>query len=209
MKSKSKNIALAGIWSALIFVVLLIETTLGMTVLPVFPPAILSFAVMLTLCLIGDWKYALTAGTILGLSSMVCAFIFGNVVFANPLVSVLPRIAMGMAGYFTYYLFRWIFRTRKKFFVREILPLSIGAALAIVTNTLLVMALSSAFSGENFLSALIGVVAAVNFPLELACSIVLTPFLVVALRRALKLDFGKKYGTDSNPPEKEPHDISH
>ena len=150
MKSKSKNIALAGIWSALIFVVLLIETTLGMTVLPVFPPAILSFAVMLTLCLIGDWKYALTAGTILGLSSMVCAFIFGNVVFANPLVSVLPRIAMGMAGYFTYYLFRWIFRTRKKFFVREILPLSIGAALAIVTNTLLVMALSSAFFGRKF-----------------------------------------------------------
>ena len=203
MKSKSKNIALAGIWSALIFVVLLVESVLGKFVLPVLPPAIISFAVMLTLCLIGDWKYALTAGTILGVSSMICAFVIGNEVFINPLISVVPRILMGLVAYGVYELFRYLFRNAKSVFVREILPISLGAAFGIFTNTGLVLGLIAVVYQGDFFGSLVGLfqgATAINFPLEFACSVILTPVLVRALRRALKLDFGKKYGSEEQTP---------
>ncbi|MBR2617178.1 MAG: hypothetical protein IKC56_02965, partial [Clostridia bacterium] len=89
---KSKTIALYGIWAALIFVTMVLETYVFTPLLPIAPPAVLSLATAFSLCVFADWKTGLIGGTIMGLCSLIVALMIGNPYFLLPYISVLPRM---------------------------------------------------------------------------------------------------------------------
>ncbi|HPY98528.1 MAG: Pantothenic acid transporter PanT [Firmicutes bacterium ADurb.Bin099] len=103
---KTRKIAIAGIMGALCIVMAL--TPIGY--IPVGPTkaTIIHIPVIVAAILEGPLVGAIV-GLIFGLSSVLNALLFPTVtsyVFLNPLVSVVPRILVGLVAYFVYALFK-------------------------------------------------------------------------------------------------------
>ena len=114
MKSdKAHFIAFVGVMAALIFVLFLLEgavlSPLGMTA------CILSLPVSISLSIYDDWKKSFVGGTLLGVCSCIFCLIFASmfIVYANPLISVLPRFFIGITAYWTYFGLSKLFRKAK------------------------------------------------------------------------------------------------
>jgi uncharacterized membrane protein len=108
-KSSAQTIALAGVMSALVFVVLTLETLVFKYFIDP-SPAFFSIPIALALSMYGDWKKSFLGGTILGMCSLILAFAIGYITFYNPLISVLPRVIIGVVAYWTYYGFSKLFQ---------------------------------------------------------------------------------------------------
>ncbi len=187
MESKSKRIALYGVFAALIVVVFYLETLIGS--FWITPPAIVSLSLLFTFCLSADWRLGLGGGILFGLTSWALAAMFGNPAFIFPWISVLPRAFVGIGAYGGFRLTKRLVKDKANYFVTECLPYSIGALCGIVINTALVVTALTLFLPEmgslgDWLSACI----TINFPIELIAAVILTPVLSNALKRA----FGKK-----------------
>ena len=166
MESKSKRIALYGVFAALIVVVFYLETLIGS--FWITPPAIVSLSLLFTFCLSADWRLGLGGGILFGLTSWALAAMFGNPAFIFPWISVLPRAFVGIGAYGGFRLTKRLVKDKANYFVTECLPYSIGALCGIVINTALVVTALTLF--------------------ELIAAVILTPVLSNALKRA----FGKK-----------------
>ena len=199
MQSKSKRIALYGIFVAVLVVVFYLETLIGS--FWITPPAIVSLSLLFTFCLSGDWKLGLGGGVLFGLTSWALAAIFANAAFIFPWVSVLPRLFVGIGAYGAFRLTKRLTKNSGKKFLTDILPYSVGAACGILINTALVVTALTLFLPEmGTLGYWLGACITVNFPIELAAAIILTPVLSGALRRA----FGaKKPAAESAAHERE------
>lgn len=187
MKSKSKRIALYGVFAALIVVVFYLETLIGS--FWITPPAIVSLSLLFTFCLSADWRLGLGGGILFGLTSWALAAIFGNPAFIFPWVSVLPRIFVGIGAYGAFRLTKCLVKDKANHFVTEYLPYSIGALCGIIINTALVVTALTLFLPEmGSLGYWLSACITINFPVELIAAIILTPVLSNALKKA----FGKK-----------------
>lgn len=105
---KTRKIAVAGIMGALCIVMAL--TPIGYIPIGPTKATIIHIPVIVAAILEGPLVGAIV-GLIFGLSSMLNALIFPTVtsyVFFNPLVSVLPRILVGLVAYFVFALFKKI-----------------------------------------------------------------------------------------------------
>ena len=184
MKSKSKRIALYGIFAALLVVVFYLETLIGS--FWITPPAIISLSLLFTLCLSEDWKLALGGGVLFGLVSWALAAMFGNAVFIFPWISVLPRLFVGIGAYGAFRLVKYFVRNKTNKFLVSYLPYSIGAMCGILINTILVIACLTIFAPDlGSLSYWISTCVTLNFPIELVAAVVLTPILCNAIKRGL------------------------
>ena len=182
MNKKTKTVALAGIMSALMIVLFTLETVIG--AMWITPPAVLSLSVLFVFCFSYDWKFGLLSGVIFGVSSLVIAFIVGNPLFIIPTISVLPRVITGIAAYGIFYLAKRLCGKGKSNFVKENLPYSIGAFFGIILNTLSVLIALTLFAPAEYGNTFAGWLKAVitlNFPIELACAVILTPILSKAV----------------------------
>jgi uncharacterized membrane protein len=111
--------------------------------------------------------------------------------FINPLVSVLPRVLIGIGAYYVYSLFTRIFKQKKR-----ALSVGAGAAAGALINTVGVLGMIYLLYAQRFLDALgIGDVPAAvaifglalpNAPLELAAALLITIPVVAAVKRARK-----------------------
>jgi uncharacterized membrane protein len=111
--------------------------------------------------------------------------------FINPLVSVLPRVLIGIGAYYVYSLFIRIFKQKKR-----ALSVGAGAAAGALINTVGVLGMIYLLYAQRFLDALgIGDVPAAvaifglalpNAPLELAAALLITIPVVAAVKRARK-----------------------
>jgi uncharacterized membrane protein len=111
--------------------------------------------------------------------------------FINPLVSVLPRVLIGIGAYYVYSLFTCIFKQKKR-----ALSVGAGAAAGALINTVGVLGMIYLLYAQRFLDALgIGDVPAAvaifglalpNAPLELAAALLITIPVVAAVKRARK-----------------------
>lgn len=186
MKS-SKGIALIGVLSALMIVCFYLEVMIGVWASATgSPPAILSISLAISVSIYAGWKNSFTGGTILGVTCFIIAFT--NPIFAaymNPLVSILPRVLIGVAAYWAYSLAAYAFRNSSNKFIKETLPLAIAGAVGVITNTSCVLLMLSIFQGYDFFATLAGVVAAINFPLELIGAVVIVPTLVTVIKRTV------------------------
>lgn len=181
-KSLAHRIAFYGVLSALMFVFLLTETYAFSFLFGQFTPAILTLPLAVGISLFGDKKTMFVGGTIFGACSFVLSFIIGFVVFMNPLVSILPRVFIGVVAYFVYLFVSWLTKNAKSKFLREILPLSLAGAFGILTNTVLTLTMMWVFNSAE-LAAVISTIMSVNFVAEVIGGMVLVPIYVGVLKR--------------------------
>ena len=185
METKGKKIAYLGVMLALVFVLLTLETYVFIYLIKP-SPAFLSIPLAIAICLRGKKSDMFVGGTILGLCSFILSFIVGYAAFYNPLISVLPRVLIGVVVYYVNKFFTFVCKNAKSSFVREILPLSISGAIGVLTNTILVISMLVIFDFSG-LSAVFATIMSFNFTIEFISGIILVPIIVKVLRRVSRI----------------------
>ncbi len=192
-KDKAHFIAFVGVMAALIFVLFILESTLlagvGVTA------CILSLPVSIALSIYDDWHKSFLGGTLLGFASCLFCLILPSFVFyANPLISVLPRMFIGVTAYWTYFGLSRLFGKCKNKFIKEKLPAAIAGVVGSVTNTVLYISAVNIWTGNalGIFSQLFEVAIAIYFPIELAACFILVPIYVMVLQKIGKKIAPKK-----------------
>ena len=184
-RDKAHFIAFVGVMFALIFVLFLLEGALSLVLGTT--PCFLSLPVAIALSIYDDWKKSFIGGTLLGLASCLFCLIFASlfIVYANPLISVLPRFFIGVTSYWTYFGLSKLFKRAKSVFVRESIPAAIAGIIGSLTNTVLYLLAINIWSG-NFMgafTAIISVAVTIFFPIELVACLILVPTYVAVLKK--------------------------
>ena len=182
---KAHFVAFIGVMFALIFVLFLLEgsilSPLGMTA------CILSLPVSISLSIYDDWKRSFIGGTLLGVCSCVFCLIFASmfIVYANPLISVLPRFFIGVTAYWTYFGLSKLCRRAKSKFVREMLPAGVAGIVGSLTNTVLYLLAVNIWSGNAMgaVTQIMQIAVTIYFPIELVACMLLVPTYVVVLKK--------------------------
>ena len=193
MKNISKNtVDLTKLAIFSFFIILLTFTPLGYIPLGSVSATIIHIPVIIGAIVLGI-KYGAVLGTVMGLFSLARAAVMPtsplDVLFLNPLVSVLPRILLGITAATVFIWLKKLLKNKK--FAN---PLSIGvaAACATIVNTVTVLGLlvllykdEVQVTSSNALSFIIGSIFAINGIIELVSAIVLSIPISIAL---LKLE---------------------
>ena len=182
MKISTKKIALYGVLSALMFMFLLVETYVFGFLFGNFTPAILTLPLAVALSIYSGKKGMWAGGTIFGCCSFFLAIIISNPVFINPLVSILPRILIGVIAFLVYLLVKRLTKNSKKAFFKESLPLSIAGAFGILTNTVCTIFMMFLFKATG-IETVLATVMSINFVAEVVGAIVLVPIYVNLFRK--------------------------
>ncbi len=184
MKNTMK-IAFAGILIALMFV--LSWTVLGMIPLGVASATTVFIPVCIGIIFFDDFKYAVIFGLFFGIVSLVRSFVpqgFLDPYFQNPIVSVLPRLLVGIVGYL-------IFKGLTKLIKNRVIVSSItGGAVALI-NTIFTIGIlilvyfhdvNQVFADNGFsiLTAL-KTISLLNMLPEIAVGAILTPIIIKVL----------------------------
>jgi uncharacterized membrane protein len=191
-KNKTFRIVLLGMLSAII----IIQTTIPfLGYIPIGPLSLtfIQVTVMIAAIVLGTKEGAIVGG-IWGVITFIRAFVaptslIAPIVFTNPLVSVLPRILIGVVAAYVFHSL-----LRRKF--NETVRMSVAGVLGSLTNTVLVLGFIYLFYREpyaNFLKldieqllpALLTIVAT-NGITEAILSGVLTPIISKPLIRLRK-----------------------
>lgn len=183
-KDKAHFVAFVGVMFALIFVLFMLEGALS--IVAGVSTCVLSLPVSIALSIYDDWKKSLVGGTLLGVCSCIFCLIFGMAVYANPLVSILPRFILGITAYWTYFGLSRLFKRSKRKYFREIFPASIGAVVGTLTNTVLYILAIGVFVDNNIMGVgkqLMEIAMAIYFPIELVAGFVLVPVYVNVMQK--------------------------
>ena len=177
-QTTSKKIAFYGVSSALMFVFLLLETYVLTIAFGALTPAVLTLPFAVALSLFLGKKGMFIGGTIFGCCSFVLAICISNPVFINPLISILPRVFIGVVAYAT-------FALTKKLFKNEVVAYSVGGAFGILTNTVCTIFMLWVFK-YSALAAVFSTLMSINFIGEFVGAIVLVPVYVKILKKVNK-----------------------
>lgn len=183
-KDRAHTIAFIGVMFALILVLFMLEGALS--IFAGVSTCVLSLPVAIALSVYDDWKSSFLGGTLLGVSSCIFCLIFGMVVYANPLVCILPRTLFGVTAYWTYFGLSKLCKNAKSKFVNQTLPASIAAAVGTLTNTVLYILAIGIFVSKDVMGVgtqLIQIAAGIYFPIELVASVVLVPVYVALMKK--------------------------
>ncbi|HHW90436.1 MAG TPA: hypothetical protein GX745_06025 [Clostridiales bacterium] len=182
-RSLSANIALYAIFTALLAAFL-------------FLPYVFLIPLIIMVIFM-DFKASVYISIACGLISITYAFMMASFVALAfrqyPLIAIIPRLFIGPAAYGTKIALRKLTKNSKNFFMREVLPYSIIGAVATLTNTILVVG-SFAIFARGFSALGVAMPLAIGEMLiagciELAIAIVITPAIVLALKKADKNHF--------------------
>ena len=156
-----------------------------------------AFFFIMTVCLAaqleGLWT-GVICSTFFGLASFLGAIVAPgplSFIFSNPVASILPRIPLGFVAYYVFKLFKKLFANAKSDFVKEILPSAISAAVTVTLNTALVLGVmaigwgTSVYDGGTIFDLILGTLLIINYPVELAVCIIITPPVYYGVKRAL------------------------
>ena len=193
-KSTAQTVAFIGVMTALMAVVLTLETYVFIYFIKP-SPAFLSIPLFIALSTYGDWKRSFIGGTIFGCCSFVLSFIVGYTVFYNPLISVLPRTLTGVISYFILHGITMLTKGKAKDIVRAVV-----AGLTVVIHTTLVLGSMEIFAtGGAFFDTVWQTILGVNFLAEFVCAILLVPLLIRVMKRYTKTpDFLPLFGKGNN-----------
>ncbi len=178
-RNTAHTVAFIGVMTALMFVVLTLETYVFIYFIKP-SPAFLSIPLFIALSMYGDWKHSFIGGTVFGCCSFALSFIVGYAVFYNPLISILPRTLAGVAGYWILHGLTLLTKQKAKEIVR-----AVAAALTVLLHTVLVLGAMELFaSGGAFMDTVWQTIIGVNFLSEFICAILLTPVLVKVFKKS-------------------------
>ena len=181
----TKTIALSGVMGALIFVLMLVETLIFTNLLGI-TTCFLSLPIAIALSVYEDYKKMFLGGTIFGVCCLIIAFMLGVYIFWNPLVSVLPRVFIGMSAYGVMVLVKKLTKKSNsksgKFFNH--VPYMLAGMAGVLTNTICTLFFIWVFNGGDYFASLISTVIAFNFIPEFVASIILVPAYIKAINVA-------------------------
>lgn len=176
--ANTQKLIRAGILSALIIVMTVVPYT-GYIYYGLIEITTLHIVVAIGAVLLG-WRYGAVLGFVWGATCMVRALT--NPLWApfiNPLISLVPRIAVGLVAGLVADLLR-------KLKCRTYVVAAVSAAMATLTNTVLVLTALKLFSalldGAPLTSAIYSTLIGVNGIIEMVAAIVITPGIITALR---------------------------
>ncbi|HPF53928.1 MAG TPA: ECF transporter S component [Eubacteriales bacterium] len=185
-----RRMILAAIFCALVVVMNLVPNT-GYISVNVVEITTLHIVTIIAAVLLGS-VYGLVVGGVWGVSCLIRAYIMTPMLafgFGNPLVSVLPRLLVGLfAGL--------AFAGLKKTHLSVTLSLIISAIVGTLTNTVLVISGMMIFvkaSASDTLRTIVTTIISLNGSLELAAAIIIVPAVYYALQprdRVLGIDIG-------------------
>ncbi|NLZ25265.1 MAG: ECF transporter S component [Clostridiales bacterium] len=194
----TREIAVSALLLALILIFILVPIPTNVVDLAVIP-----LLAVFVACQAEGGKIGIIMGALFGVASLIGAFTRPNLLspaFYNPLVSVIPRVFVGIATYFSYAGMRKVTskalvkkhdkKTAKRLSI--LLSSAVSSAVGVITNTGLVLSMIALFNyGKMFGDVVIGTalfagILLTNFLPELAIAIVITPGIVLSLRAALK-----------------------
>ena len=186
LNQEIKNLTFTGILIALMFA--FAWTVLGFIPLGFVSPTTVFLPVAVGICCIEKKRYGIALGVAFGICSWVRSFAPASVLdpyFQNPLVSVLPRILMGLVVVFLYAIIK---KTVKNTIARG----AIVGALVPLFNTIFTMALLLLFhytditallEGTSVAKWLFGSVVLLNMLPEMALGIIVTIIVSKTIER--------------------------
>ena len=177
-KVDTKKLARAGILSSLIIAMTVIPYT-GYIYYGLVEITTLHIVVTIGAVMLG-WRYGAVLGGVWGVTCMLRALT--NPLWApfiNPLISLVPRILVGMvAGAMAQLL-----RNAK---CRQYVVAAVSAAVATITNTVLVLSALKLFSaqlaGAPLLGTIYGTLIGLNGVIELVAAVLITPSVIAAIQ---------------------------
>lgn len=148
-KNKTYRIAILGILTAIIILQNFIPF-LGYIPIPPLNPTIIHITVIVAAFVLGT-KEGMIIGGVWGIVRLIKAYTLPSspldlLLFTNPMISVVPRILVGLVAGFIIQLFR----KRNK----ESLGMIVGGVLGSLTNTILVLGFIALFYGNEYSTAL-------------------------------------------------------
>ena len=173
----TRTIALLGVLLALIFAFLAVEYFSFRVFFGNFTPAALTIPLAISVALTGKKWRMFVGGTLLGVASFILAVIVAELVFLNPLVSILPRVFIGIVAYYVCALFKKLCAKSENKFVSRVLPYSVAGVFGTITNTALVISMTFVFNYAS-IAAVFTTVLLVNFLSEIVSSAILVPIFV-------------------------------
>ena len=176
-KMDTKSMVRAGILCALIIVMTIVPYT-GYISYGLVEITTLHIVVAVGAVILG-WQYGAVLGFVWGVTCILRALT--NPLwapFVNPMVSLVPRVLVGMVAGFAAQGFR-------KLRLRSGLVASLSAAAATLTNTVLVLSALKLFSavltGVPLLGTIYATLIGVNGSIELVAAVILVPVIVAAI----------------------------
>ena len=183
MKKNLKQLTLASVFAALI-IVFTVVPNLGYISSGVVEITTLHIVTILGAVFLG-WKYGAVLGGVWGVTCLIRAFTNPLwLPFTNPLISVLPRILVGLVA-------GLVFAGLRKTKLNKVLCAGISAAAATLTNTVLVLSALYIFGGMiksyasffEMFKTIITTIISINGVIELAAAIILVPAIYVPLSK--------------------------
>ena len=187
-RSSTYNLVLYAIYAALIFVARLLDQLLTSAALPI-NFAVITLSVAFSCALINpSIKNGIIIGFIFGLSSFIASFMFGGTAviygFTNPCISVLPRIIVGIALYFTFY---GVYKLCKALKVKGMtIAIVVACVVGALVNTVTVLFTIWLFKTLSGMSVLL-VLFVTNAIPELIVPAIIVPGVVYGVRRGLRI----------------------
>lgn len=203
-----KKLVLAAVFIAIIIVMTAVPYTGYITYLPGgIAITTLHIPVIIGAVFLG-WKYGALLGGVWGITCVVKAYLnpeAGNIPFQNPLVSVLPRIIVGIVAGLVFALAAGRYskksleeqaaRRRMVQRDREILAAGVAALAGTLTNTVLVLTMLHFFGAlgttdiAQVFSTVVKTIVGVNGVIELCAALIIVPALWGALGRTYRERF--------------------
>jgi uncharacterized membrane protein len=191
----SKLVARYGIIVALIICAYYVDVLISWGISMIIPGnpiriAVTSLIVVLTICQLFDFKTAVFATTVFGLSSFLFAYIHPNLTasfFQNPLVSIFPRVMIGIVSYSVYSAVKKAFQN-KNVFLRDYATRAIAGASGILTNTSLVITMMQLVKTDgDVFGTLLQVIIGVFFVIELCAGLLVVPVVSKTVKEKINI----------------------
>ncbi len=192
MKKKQKLVYLVmcALFAALI-VVMTFTPYLGYITVGVIEITTLHIVVIFASTVLGC-KYGAIIGGVWGLTCIIRAFQMGFIPFQNPMVSLIPRIIVGLMAGLVFFLL-------SKAKCPKAISLSISAFMGTLTNTVLVLSMLKVFGGfevlfgeaAKTLDVIIATLIGTNGIIEMVAAVILVPILYMATEKYFKKALAK------------------
>ncbi len=187
MKKKQKlvRLVLCALFGALT-VVMTFTPYLGYITVGIIEITTLHIVVIFGAAVLGA-KYGAILGGVWGLTCIARAFQFGIIPFQNPMVSLVPRVIVGLVA-------GLVFMLLSKTKCKKPLSLAISALCGTLTNTVLVLSSLQIFGGfqtlfgdsAKTLDVIIATIISTNGLIELCAAVIAVPALYMATEKYFK-----------------------
>lgn len=203
--SKAYQVAKYAIMFATIFVAMMLDRVISLG-LPTATAACVLLVTFSFCYLDNRWSTGILSCTLFGFASFLKEFIFPSSVAAFPvyvwpIITVLPRVVMGVVAIAVYKLLLRLTIKMKKPYARQTLCITTATFLGLLTNTVLFLStlnLCKNIAGMDYTSLLIVIkgVLLTNILPEYLISMILAPHVVLGVRRGLKLGIDGNNGKE-------------